>query len=152
MSGKNRERRKATSCGGIVWRSREGCIDLLLIQQFANNPRWGIPKGHQHPGESLEDCARREIKEETGVEVVLESRLMDVATTYRDEDKTVTSWLARPVGSEVPTHDDPNSEVADARWFPIDALPEIHVYQRPLIASAVETLTRTMRLLTEDDD
>lgn len=140
MSKKNKERKKATSCGGVVWRRKDNRLELLLIRQFANKDRWGIPKGHVHKGETHIDCALREIKEETGVDVELGVRLPDVTTTYRDEDKTVMSWLSRVIGNDKPSAIGPESEVADARWFRIDELPEIHIYQRSLIAAAVDLL------------
>jgi 8-oxo-dGTP pyrophosphatase MutT (NUDIX family) len=167
MARKNKGLRKSTSCGGVPWRVKEGRLEILLIKQFAHKDRWGIPKGHMHPGETVEQCALREIREEAGVVVVLGVRLPDASTVYKNEDKTVVSWLARPVGDDEPRHDDPDSEVADARWFGVDVLPEIHVYQRPLIATAVETLFKVIdgierryqpmqppepRLLTKDDD
>jgi 8-oxo-dGTP diphosphatase len=140
MKTENKARRKSTSCGGLPARRRNGRIEVLLIKQFAHKDSWGIPKGHQHEGEALEDCAKREIREEAGVQVTLGQRLPDVGTVFRDEDKTVVSWLCTVVGNEEPRHDDPDSEVADARWFRIDELPTIHVYQRPLIAAAVDIL------------
>ena len=103
-----------------------------------------------HDGETYEQCALREILEESGVKVRLLERLPDVGTTFRDEEKTVISWLAEPTGNEEPHHDDPDSEVADARWFGIDALPIIHVYQRPLIATAVGVLMSKNNLLRSD--
>lgn len=142
MGKKNKERLKSTSCGGVVWRLKEGKLELLLIKQFAHKDRWGIPKGHKHSGESLEDCAKREIREETGVNVSLSTRLPNTITTYKREDKTVAAWLAQPVGDESPHHDDPESEVADARWFSVQSMPEIHAYQRPVIATAIEMLTK----------
>lgn len=116
----------------------------MLIKQFKHVDRWGIPKGHVHKKESLEECAVREIKEETGVSVALGEQLQDAVVSYKDEDKTVKSWLAQCVGDEEPRHDDPDSEVADARWFDVAQLPEIHVYQRPLIISAVSRVFEIM--------
>ncbi len=158
MGTKDKKRRKSTSCGGVIWRQREGSLELLLIKQFANKDRWGIPKGHQHRGETLTECALREIREETGVEVTLGERLVDVGTVYRDEDKTVVSYLSQPVNPHAePSATGPDSEVADARWFPVSALPEIHIYQRPLITAAVERLFKLTQqaaspLLNGDDD
>jgi 8-oxo-dGTP pyrophosphatase MutT (NUDIX family) len=144
MKTENKARRKTTSCGGLPWRLREGKLEVLLIKQFAHKDSWGIPKGHMHEGETAEQCALREVREEAGVEIVLGPRLPDVGTAFRDEDKTVVSWLGRPVGSEEPRHDDPDSEVADARWFNVDGLPPIHLYQRPLIAAAIDILSKTL--------
>jgi 8-oxo-dGTP diphosphatase len=140
MKEKNKGRKKTTSCGGLVWRLREGQVEVLLIKQFAHKERWGIPKGHVDKGETLEECAVREIREEAGVNVKLGLRLQDAFIKNDAEDKTVVSWLAEPVGSHEPNHNDPDSEVADARWFNVAQLPEIMVYQRPLIASAVNAV------------
>jgi ADP-ribose pyrophosphatase YjhB (NUDIX family) len=146
MVKKYKERKKTTSCGGVVWRSRNGRLELLLVKQFANKERWGIPKGHVHEGETLEECAIREIREETGVSTVLGTRLPAASITYKDEDKTVVSWLATCIGNDEPKHDDPDSEVADARWFDISALPEIIVYQRQLIVKAIDLLIAVTNL------
>jgi len=150
MKEVNKARTKTTSCGGLPVRRREGKVEVLLIKQFAHKDSWGIPKGHMHEGETQEQCAIREIREEAGVEVKLGQRLPDVGTVFRDEDKTVVSWLTEVVGSDEPRHDDPDSEVADARWFDINALPTLHVYQRPLIAAAVDILMGQSVVLKAD--
>lgn len=150
MKEENKARRKTTSCGGLPVRQHDGKIEVLLIKQFAHKDSWGIPKGHQHEGESLEDCARREVREEAGVNVELVVPLPNVGCVFRDEDKTVVSWLCMVVGSEEPRHDDPDSEVADARWFDINGLPTIHVYQRPLIAAAIDLLMGRSVVLKAD--
>lgn len=144
---KNCKRKKTTSCGALPWRIQEGRIQILLIKQFQHRDRWGIPKGHVDEGETLEECAIREVREEAGVDVKLGARLQDAFIKNDTEDKTVVSWLAVPVGSHEPNHNDPDSEVADARWFDVDGLPEIMVYQRPLLASAVNAIFKLI-----DDD
>ena len=137
MASKNNERRKATSCGTVPWRVVEGRVEVLLIKQFEHNDSWGIPKGHMHDGETVEQTALRETREEAGVAVELGERLSDAFTAHSNEDKTVVAWLSRPIGDDAPRHDDPDSEVADARWFDVGSLPRIHVYQRTMIAEAV---------------
>jgi len=141
MSKKDEEHKKVLSCGGVVWRRYEGRLQLLLVKQFSHQDRWGVPKGHIQKGETLEQCALREIKEETGVDVKLDKcRLPEVVVSYRDEVKTVVTWLAEVVGSQEPHHDDACSEVVDARWFDIDKLPTILMYQQPLITAALRAL------------
>lgn len=142
MKEKNKGRKKTTSCGGLVWRMHENKLQVLLIKQFAHKDRWGIPKGHVDEGETLEECAIREIREEAGVDVKLGYRLTDAFVKNKSEEKTVVSWLAQPVGSHELNHNDPDSEVADAQWFFVDALPEIMVYQRETIAAGIDTILK----------
>jgi len=137
MYSKNNARIKTTSCGAVVWRITELRLELLLVKQFQNKNSWGVPKGHMHEGETLEQCAIREVKEEAGIQIVLGDRLSDIMTHFRNEDKTVVTYLATPVGSHEPDHKNPESEVADAKWFDILSLPRIHVYQRNLLEEAV---------------
>jgi 8-oxo-dGTP pyrophosphatase MutT (NUDIX family) len=134
------ERKKTLSCGGLPWRLADDGIEVLLIKQFANRDSWGIPKGHIHSSESAEECAVREIKEETGIDVQLGQCLPDVYFSWPSEDKTVKSWLATPVGSHETTMNTPGNEVADARWFNIKELPTIHLYQRTLITKGIELI------------
>lgn len=147
---KDNKRRKTVSCGGLAVRHRDNKLEVLLIQQFAHKNSWGIPKGHIAEGETPEQCAIREVREEAGVVIELGQRLPDVECTFRDEDKTVMSWLCTVVGNDEPRHDDPDCEVADARWFDINELPTIHVYQRPLLTGAIDVLMGRSILLKFD--
>ena len=130
---------KAFSCGAVVWRRNNDNIEVCLIKQFSHKDSWGIPKGHIQPDEDFETCAKREVREETGLHVALGELLPQVETTYKNENKVVVSYLAEPVSGELDTSD-PECEVADAKWFSIDALPRVHVYQRPLIDHVINLL------------
>ena len=57
---------KEFSAGAIVFK-REGDAILFLIIYSKRNRLWGFPKGHLEQGESAEQAALREIKEETGL-------------------------------------------------------------------------------------
>ena len=57
------------SAGTLLYRMSDG-LEVLLVHPSGNYNRrapWGIPKGLPEPGESLEEAARRETLEETGV-------------------------------------------------------------------------------------
>lgn len=141
----DKEVKETTSCGAVVWRRIEGLpgpvtFEILLIKQFAHKDSWGIPKGHMHEGESLTECAQREVREEAGIDVSLGQLLPEVYTTWNNERKRVVSYLAQQACSKQPSCDDPDCEVADVRWFKTTELPRIHVYQRPLIAHAISVI------------
>jgi 8-oxo-dGTP diphosphatase len=62
--------------GAIVVRNLRGFVELLLVQR-KNDPgcgSWAVPGGRMKFGESLQQCAEREVKEETGLVVDAEER------------------------------------------------------------------------------
>ena len=60
------------SCGAIVYRKFHGNIELLLIKN-QNGGHWSFPKGHVEGTETEEETAVREIMEETGIQVALDT-------------------------------------------------------------------------------
>ncbi len=72
------------SCGAIVYTASESCIAYLLVQEKSGF--WVFPKGHMEPGETEQETAMREIKEETGltVRVIDGFRAMDEHTLARE--------------------------------------------------------------------
>jgi 8-oxo-dGTP diphosphatase len=106
------------AAGGVVWRrGADGGTEILLVHR----PRyddWSLPKGKCEPGESDENCARREVHEETGFRVELERELPQVR--YRDQKdrpKVVRYWVMHPSDAGAPFV--PNDEVDEIRWLTI---------------------------------
>jgi ADP-ribose pyrophosphatase YjhB (NUDIX family) len=142
MSQKNKDRKFIISCGCIVHRVDQltGELQLLLIKQFDDHDVWGIPKGRMNPGETFEQCAIRETREESGVHVELQQRLSDVHLQLKNKDKKVISYLARQICQNIPRADDPDSEVAAVGWFNAKNLPPLQTYQTSIIFEALEIL------------
>jgi ADP-ribose pyrophosphatase YjhB (NUDIX family) len=92
---------------------------LLILREDARI--YALPAGHLEPGETYEQAAIRETREETGYQVVLE-RLVGRywRPQYPRGGNTQYAYLGRAVGGDPSQHDWESLEV---RWFPLDALP-----------------------------
>ncbi|SFJ09225.1 NUDIX hydrolase [Thermoflavimicrobium dichotomicum] len=76
---------KEISAGGVVYRKRDGQIEILLIRD-----RFGyisLPKGKIEAGESDEETALREIQEETGISGRVVEKLLTIQYDYEHEKK-----------------------------------------------------------------
>jgi 8-oxo-dGTP pyrophosphatase MutT (NUDIX family) len=71
---------RETSAGGVVFRIEAGAPLFLLIRDSYAN--WGFPKGHVERGESTEDAALREVREETGLQTLSSCGLIDTIDWY----------------------------------------------------------------------
>ena len=81
------------ACGGLILRD-----GLVVVVHRPKYDDWSFPKGKAHPGESDEECALREIDEETGLRVQLGEEL--ATTTYVDakgRPKRVRWWRMTPL-------------------------------------------------------
>lgn len=62
--------RGKVASGIVLYRRQDEALEVLLVHPSGNYNRrapWGIPKGQPEPGEELEEAARRETREETGI-------------------------------------------------------------------------------------
>ena len=94
----------------------------LLLARAKRFPQamYSALAGFVEPGESIEDCVHREVREEVGVEV---DALRYVASqSWPFPHSLMIAYTAEYVAGEVRPCDD---EIADARWFAIDALPQL---------------------------
>jgi 8-oxo-dGTP diphosphatase len=97
------------AAGGVV--RRDGRIAVVHRPRYDD---WSLPKGKLDPGETWEEAALREVREETGLECSLGEELS--STRYHDRkgrSKLVRYWLMDPVGGEFA----PNDEVDELRWL-----------------------------------
>ena len=67
------------SCGAIIFRKENNIIETLLIRMIGGH--WSYPKGHVEKDETEVETALREIKEETNLEVIIDTRFREI-TTY----------------------------------------------------------------------
>lgn len=114
------------AAGGVVWRAADPGREVLLVHR----PRyddWTLPKGKAEPGESDEDCALREVAEETGLRCELGRYLTEVAYADRRlRDKVVRYWAMQPLDGRF----EPGTEVDETRWLALGQARDLLSYQR----------------------
>jgi 8-oxo-dGTP pyrophosphatase MutT (NUDIX family) len=116
------------SSGGLVIRNLQGRPFLAVVR--VRDKILALPKGHPEPGESAQEAAQREVREETGLEATPVEKLGDVRYWYaRDGDrvlKVVSFFLFRYRSGRLEDHDD---EVEEALWIPLEEAPERLAYR-----------------------
>jgi 8-oxo-dGTP pyrophosphatase MutT (NUDIX family) len=133
---------RATSAGGVVHRDLDGRLQVLLVHR--RSPRlWALPKGTPDSGETIEETALRETREETGIEVEIERQLCSIryffvrgSTRFH---KTVHFFLMRPIGGSTDQHD---SEFDEVRWTDLEEALAIlnHATERSVVEEAAQVL------------
>lgn len=107
-----------TLAAGAVMQDERGRVLLVLRAYEPEAGHWTIPGGHVEPGESLQDAARREVLEETGLDVTIGAELGVVDIPNGDETIEAHDFAATVAGGELVAGDD----AADVGWFSLDEL------------------------------
>jgi 8-oxo-dGTP pyrophosphatase MutT (NUDIX family) len=140
--------RREFSAGGVLVRRLRGRWWLAAIRP-AGRPEglWALPKGLIGPGESPEEAALREVREETGLEANPVQKLGDVRYVYTWAGervfKIVSFFLFRyrsgRLGDIAPEQ---RIEVDEARWLPLEEAPKLLAYkgEREMAAKALAAL------------
>ncbi len=111
------------AAGGVV--ERGGALLLVHRPRYDD---WTFPKGKAEEDETDEECALREVREETGLRCALEDELP--ATQYvdsRGRPKRVRWWRMRALSDDGFT---PNEEVDELRWLDRDDAVALLTYAR----------------------
>jgi 8-oxo-dGTP pyrophosphatase MutT (NUDIX family) len=137
--------KREISAGGVVYRHGDDGIEVVLASRRTRRGdlAWGLAKGGIEDGESMEDAAVREVREETGIRAEIEASLGETRYFYVWEDvrirKTVHFYLMRSVGGDL---DDRDDEMEEVRWFPLERALKRAAYrgERDVLKRAAELL------------
>ena len=141
-----------TSAGGVVYRRTEAGIEIAIALMVSEN-RWQLPKGLIDDGETPEQAALREVREEAGVEAEAIAPIETIEywfTADRDGErrrfhKFVHFYLMEYRSGDVTDHD---HEVEEARWISIDGALEMLAFksERDVVTKAASMITALQRL------
>ena len=132
--------RPAVTADSVVFCNGSDGLSVLLIER-ANDPFkgcWAFPGGFMDMEENAEDCAKRELKEETGMEVRSLEYLGTFSEVNRDpRGRTITiAYYAVVEKSDVIGADDGSR----AKWFPIDSIPSLAFDHEEILRTALKVL------------
>ncbi|HEY2814335.1 MAG TPA: NUDIX hydrolase [Acidimicrobiales bacterium] len=124
------------AAGGLVVRhragdrdggDRDGGFEIVLVHRPKYDD-WSLPKGKRDPAETDEQCAVREVEEETGLRCRLGRELLPTAyVDARGRSKVVRYWAMTVVGERAFT---PNDEIDELRWASVDDVAAVLTYER----------------------
>jgi 8-oxo-dGTP pyrophosphatase MutT (NUDIX family) len=134
---------REVSAGGVVVRGGQ-VLAIVPVKRALDGSRvLALPKGHYAPGETAVQAARREVREETGVDAEPLRELGEARYWYRREGhtvgKSVTFFLFSYLGGDTADHDD---EVEDVRWLDLrEAQTALtHAAEREMVGRAAACL------------
>lgn len=133
--------KKEKSCGAVVYKFQNNQLLFLLIKSKKGH-HYSFPKGHVENNETEIETALREIKEETNLDVIIDSNFREMITysPFENVMKDVIYFVASPKGEEkvIPQE----TEVASAKWlYYSQALKQVtHDNERNILKKAYEYL------------
>lgn len=101
---------------GVICISRD---NRLLLVKGKRTGIWSFPKGHLKGNETSQQCALRELEEETGI-------VLKPETFYLTRKLFAGEYFFYQVDDEFPVEPKDTFEVSDGGWFSLEELPRLH--------------------------
>lgn len=125
------------SCGAIIVRKNNDTFETLLIKMVKGH--WSFPKGHVESDETEIETALREIKEETNLDVIIDTRFREI-TTYSPCPgvlKDVIFFIAMAKTNDVVVQE---TEVESAMWVELNEAIDIVTFEcdRQILKKAIK--------------
>ena len=139
--------RAALTVDCVVFGFDDGELKVLLIERGLPpyKGQWALPGGFVRVDETLDEAARRELEEETGLSGVFLEQLYTYGGVDRDPRERVVSvaWYALVKLADNETR--AATDAADARWFPVAALPPLAFDHADILETALARLRGKLR-------
>lgn len=139
--------RAALTVDCVVFGFDEGSLKVLLIQRdlepFAG--RWALPGGFVEVDEPLDEAARRELAEETGLRDIFLEQLYSFGTPGRDPRERVVSVAYYALVSLAGHKPEAATDAREAAWFAVDGTPALAFDHREILATALARLRGKVR-------
>ncbi len=136
------------SAGGVIFKHSGDSVEVALIS-VKGGKVWALPKGLNEKGENLARTAHREVKEETGLDGKILTKIGHIEYFFmmKDEGETrrffkiVYFFLMKFTGGSMADHDE---EVDECRWFNINDAVKLMKYE-----DEKEILRKAKKLIKE---
>lgn len=139
--------RGALTVDCVVFGVDDDELKVMLIQRGLPpfEGTWALPGGFVHVDESLEEAARRELHEETGLQNVYLEQLCTFGEVARDPRERVVSvaYYALVKLSDHRVH--AATDARDAAWFPVHDMPSLAFDHAEILQTAIERLRGKVR-------
>jgi 8-oxo-dGTP diphosphatase len=134
--------RPCVSVDSVVFKRSAGKTEVLLIKR-GNPPyqgMWAFPGGFLEMDETLEDCAHRELFEETGLKGIKLSQLYAFGDVHRDPRCRLITVAYYGFVDEVSKEIKGGDDALEARWFDLDQLPRLAFDHDKILEKALEKI------------
>ena len=134
--------RPSVTVDTVIFTVKDGELKVLLVKRGVEPflGKWAIPGGFIKMNESLEDAAKRELLEETGVKDVYLEQLYTFGDVNRDPRGRVltVSYMALINSDNVKLS--ASTDVVDAKWFSVKSLPQLAFDHKEILDYAIKRL------------
>src|SRR5579872_7107634 len=139
--------RAALTVDCVVFGFDGGGLKVLLIQRALEpfKAQWALPGGFVRVEETLDDAARRELAEETGLQDVFLEQLYTFGEIKRDPRERVVSVAYYALVKLSDHKAKAATDAATAEWFPVSKLPKLAFDHAGIVAAALARLQGKVR-------